>query len=513
METDNNRGVNEIIYERTKRMKMYQKGLMAMLAFVTVGGLMARAEAPQDYAQTPAAHWHDIDNDFMKAFHNPMDGLEMGLDLRLREVYASNMFSFNDDYGSTANYNQYHWQRYRLRWSTKWALSEDVDFNTRLTWEFWGHCLPDNSFNPFFSEKNYDFDEAVFDHFNIQWRNALGMPLTLTFGRQDIILGTGWLVLDGTPADGSRTIYFDAIRGQYQVSDTGKLEMIYILQYDDESRWIPPINGGAVENRRHVTQKQDEQGLILYYTDQLNEQTSYDAYYMYKRERNSKWNQFMGGTAVADGDINVFGGRLFGSLDENWSYSAEGAYQFGRYGASGSDSVDMKALGANTKLMYSFNDDMKSEVHVGWEFLSGDDPSTSKNEQFNTMWGDWPQYQRGGDLQSYMWTFEGNLGEVSNLQRLGFGHSFKPSDVWTIATDYNLFWADENTFSSPRNGLNFSSSDSKFRGHMLTGLATYQCCKKFKTQFLIDYFLPGNYYADPSSDNAFFARINMEWTF
>jgi len=52
---------------------------------------------------------------------------------------------------------------------------------------------------------------------------------------------------------------------------------------------------------------------------------------------------------------------------------------------------------------------------------------------------------------------------------------------------------------------------SSFRGHMLTGLATYQCCKKLKTQFLVDYFIPGGYY--DISDNAFFARINLEWTF
>ncbi len=39
-----------------------------------------------------------------------------------------------------------------------------------------------------------------------------GMPLTATVGRQDIIEGVGWLVMDGTPLDGSRTVYFDAAR-------------------------------------------------------------------------------------------------------------------------------------------------------------------------------------------------------------------------------------------------------------------------------------------------------------
>jgi hypothetical protein len=453
----------------------------------------------------------------MRAFHNPMEGVTMGLDLRLREVYNRNIFSLNESYGDNAaagtgpgNWNNYHWQRYRTRWSTKWALSEDVDFNTRLTWEFWGHCAPDESFNPFFNEKSYDFDEAIFDHMNIQFRNAFDMPLTLTVGRQDIILGTGWLVLDGTPADGSRTIFFDAVRGTYSLSDTSKLDLIYIQQYDDEEQYIKPFNHHAVQNRRHLTQKGDERGFILYLTNKTDSGQQQEVYYMYKDEEPSDWaaRYSPGGQ---DAEIHTFGGRLAGPLDDNWSYSAELAKQCGD---RNSDRLD--ALGANTKLTYAFNDDQSRKVYCGYEYLSGDDPSSSEDEQFDTLWGDWPQYQRGGDLQSYLWTFEGALGQVTNLHRFGVGHSFKPADQWTLTTDYNLLWADENTFANGSNGpagaLNFSNS-GKFRGHMLTGLLTFQCCKNFRTQFLVDYFIPGGYYDDPSTDDAMFARVNMEWTF
>jgi hypothetical protein len=431
-----------------------------------------------------------------------MEGLTMGLDLRLREVYTRNLFRVDDAAGA-----DYHWQRYRTRWSTKWALNEDVDFNTRLTWEFWGHCAPESGtsgVNPFFTNTNYDFDEAIFDHFNIQMRNAFDMPLTLTVGRQDIILGTGWLVLDGTPGDGSRTIFFDAIRAQYDLSETAKLDLIYLQQYDDEEEYIKPFNHHAVQDRRHLTQKGDERGFIFYLTNKAESGQQQELYYMYKNEEASDWSQAYSNSGQQNADIHTIGGRLAGPLDESWSYSAEMAKQFGdRNGNS------LQALGANTKLQYAFNDEKKSEMHVGYEYLSGDDPDSSADEQFDTLWGDWPQYQRGGDLQSYLWTFEGALGEVTNLHRLGVGHSFKPSDVWTLATDYNSLWADENseaTGGSP----SFSSGDN-FRGHMLTGLATYQCCKNFRTQFLVDYFIPGSYYED--GDDAYFARVNVEWTF
>lgn len=502
-------------------MKSYRRGIV--IVWVLLGLTAAASAADGDQAaeirteafvQTPPSHWHDIDSDFMRAFHHPLEGVEMGLDLRLREVYAENIFSLNDDWSGDEDWNRNHWQRIRARWSIRWALSEDVDFDARLTWEFWNHCDPErNDVLGFFANQNLDFDEAIFDAFNFQWRNAFDAPLTLTIGRQDIILGTGWLVLDGTPGDGSRTIFFDAVRAEYQVSDTGKLNLIYIQQYDDESEWLPPFNHGAVDERRHLTQKQDERGVIVYYTDRLTDAINYDAYYIYKRERSSDWADFWPAqTPTSDGDINTFGGRLFGNLDEHWNYSAEAAYQFGRYRAPGGPSVDQRALGANTRLMYAFGDKLQNELHVGYEYLSGDDPSTSKNEKFNTLWGDWPQYQRGGDLQSYLWTFEGALGEVTNLHRVGVGHSFKPNEVWTIATDYNLFWADETGGADAfgATGANTLTNDN-FRGHMISGIATYSCCQKFKTHFMLDYFIPGDYYA--ISDDAYFARINLEWTF
>lgn len=462
----------------------------------------------------PAPHFHEINTDFMDTFHNPMEGVTMGLDLRLREVYARDIFSLNDSYGDGAadgtgpgNWNNYHWQRYRTRWSTKWAIDEDIDFNMRLTWEFWGHVSPDESFNPFFNEKSYDFDEAIFDHMNLQFRNAFDMPLTLTVGRQDIILGTGWLVLDGTPADGSRTIFFDAIRTTYDLSESSKVDLIYIQQYDDEDQYIKPFNHGAVEDRRHLTQLSDERGFITYFHNKLSEVHNNELYYIYKNEEASGWAKGNGKTGI-DADIHTIGTRFFGQLDDNWRYTAEVAKQWGDR-----DGDSLRALGGNSDLAYAFNNDINQEIHVGYEYMSGDDPDTSADEKFDTLWGDWPQSQRGGDLQSYLWTFEGALGEVSNLHRLGFGHSFKPAKDWTLATDYNLFWADQNSFEdSTAGGLNFSGS-GKFRGHMVTGLLTYECCKNFRTQFLVDYFIPGGYYDDPSTDDALFARINMEWTF
>jgi len=485
--------------------------LVAGLSTVSLAADTAQQVRTEAYVQPPAAHWHEIDAEWLKQFHNPAEGIEMGLDIRLREVYARDILSLSDSYGGSENWNNYHWQRYRARWSMKAALDKDVDFNARLVWEFWGHCRPEYHPISFFAEKNYDFDEAIFDAFNFKIRNAFDAPLTLTVGRQDIILGTGWLVLDGTPGDGSRTIFFDSVRGTYDLSESTKLDLIYIQQYDDEEEYIKPFNHHAVQDRRHLTQKGDERGFIAYLTNKTVEGQQQEVYYIYKNDESSDWAAAYSSPGQ-DADIHTIGGRLAGPMGESWSYSVEAAKQWGdRNGNS------LQGLGANSKLMYSFNDEVKNEVHIGYEYLSGDDPDSSKDEQFDSLWGDWPQYQRGNDLQSYMWAFEGDgVGNVTNMHRLGIGHSFKPHEFWTIASDYNLLWADENTYGGtsrgPGSALTFSNSGD-FRGHMLSAIATYRCCKKFSTHFCLDYFIPGGYYDDPSTDPAMFARINVEWTF
>jgi hypothetical protein len=482
----------------------------------------ASASPAEAYVGTEApAHWHDVKGAWADAFHHPMDGLTMGLDLRLRETYAHNIFGVNDQFGdagngsnSPANANDNHWQRYRTRLSAAWTLAPDVTFNTRLVWEFWSITDPErthiNSLKSL-AKQDTDFREAIFDRMNLTFKNAFDAPMTVVIGRQDIILGTGWLVLDGSPADGSRTIFFDAVRATVDLTDKTQLDLIGICQYDDESKWLKPINH---RDWIHTTQKTDEKGFIAYVTDKSFENTQLEAYYMYKDEEPSEWSDgsesWWATSEGQDAEIHTFGGRIAQNLDQNWSYSVEVAKQFGKR-----NEESMTGLGSNNSLKYAFNDELKNEMSLMYEYLSGDNTNTSQSEKFDTLWGDWPQYQRGGDLQSYLWTFEGALGEVANLHRTGLKHSFKPSKEWTMETLYNLMWADQNeqTKSAAASDTPAYSANSYFRGQMITGLLTYSCCKNFKTQFLLDYFIPGSYYDQSNRDHAIFARVNMEWTF
>jgi hypothetical protein len=475
-------------------------------------------------ASTVEPHWHTVQGDWVDAFHRPFDGLEMGLDVRLRNEYYHNS-RLDDNYGDDAtsntntvkeikpgNWNEENAQRYRTRWWMAWKLAPDVTFNTRLVWEFWTFDTA-RANSKLRGQQDTDFREMIFDQFNIQWKNAFEAPMTLTVGRQDIKLGTGWLIGDGTYADGSRTAFFDAVRATIDLRDTTQLDLIGIVQHDDEEEWLPVINHRDYLN---LTQSTDETGFIAYLTDKTFADTTLEAYYIYKKEEDSNYRKYWRNrsefwsspTAGQDSEIHTIGGRIAQNLDENWSYSVEVAKQFGSRNVE-----SMKGLGVNDKLAYAFNDELKNELRLTHEYMSGDDPDSRGSEAFDTLWGDWPQPQRGGDL---IWNIMSpEAGAVTNIHRVGVGHTFKPIKNWSFATDYNLFWADENTnknATKPADGLAYSRSGN-FRGQMLSWLATYSCCKNFKTYFMLDYFVPGSYYDQSSRDHAVFARINMEWTF
>ncbi len=472
--------------------------LWAVLAGVLLvwlgAGVVAAEEADEGAAGGSA--W----DDFRDTFHNPTPWMEMGLDFRFRTIYADNI----DTLDKTSDHNRFNFQRYRTRWWTKWILGEDVDFNTRLTWEF--RTWDDPPRKP----QDVDFDEALFDRLNVVWRNMFGMPMTGTIGRQDVILGVGWLVLDGTPLDGSRTIFMDAARFTYDWADSNtKLDMIYVDNAAESDRWLEPISD---ENR--ALTEQDEHGAIFYLTNKSIEKTQLEAFFMYKNDNpiNTMVDN-MPPHWTRKAEIFTFGAGISGTPGENWKYRVEGAIQRGEKSditpnLTTGTMRDVEAYGALANLEYAFNDELDNRVHIGGEYASGDDPSTSDNEQFDLLWAEWPRWS---ELFIYTYTEETAIAESTNLIRLNVGHKFRPNKQWQILTDYHALWADE-MGTAWRGRLAFDPSDD-FRGHLVTCRGKYAFGKQLKGHIVGEYFFPGDYYASGNDDEALWLRFNLEYTF
>jgi hypothetical protein len=471
---------------------MKRKGLLLIVAcimlFLLNNVFAAETAAPAAPAGEPS---------LLDMFHNPTPWLEMGADARLRYEHILNPKLNHDESGDHSNY-----ERYRLRYWMKFKLDENVTFNVRWcmeprTWQDPSGTNTDEINNT----------EIIWDIFNLTWKNMFELPLTMVAGRQEFKLGDGWLTGDGTPTDGSRTAYHDALRFTYNLREKTALDLIYIDQDPDTGHRLSAIN----PQDRYINNQQ-EHGAIVYLTDKSIENTQLEAYFMYRNDNtvDGTASNFTNLSRSRDADIYTYGAAIAGAIDKNWNYRVEGAFQNGNeatddnpQGLYTKEHEDLRAYGGKANLEYSFKDELDNKLGVTFEYLSGDDPDTDRVESFDPMWGEYPQWS---DLMQPT-VYNNENGYITNLQRLALTHKIKPVKNMELINAYHLLWADENT-----SGAKFSDS-GKFRGQLLTSKIAYTFTKNVKGYLQGEYFQPSDYYADTNQDHAVFCRANLEITF
>jgi hypothetical protein len=429
----------------------------------------------------------------------PAPWLKFNGDIRLREIFAPNLVLDQEDR---------HFQRFRFRLGATVTPVENIDINARAVWEPRHYCEPDRRAQVREGEyiDEWTLNEVIIDKLNVHWKNIGGLPLAIKAGRQDLIFGNGWLVLDGTPLDGSRTIFFDAVRATLELKDIDTtVDLVYIDQHADSDRWFEPFGDEDFHNI-----EQDEKGAILYVTNKSIENTQIDGYFIYKKDQpdigtepgDVRAGHLAPWQTGTHGEIYTYGARVLGNVGENWKYRGEFAQQFGHKSGAA-----LCAWGVNTRLEYHFNDEHKNSLHAGYEFLSGDDPDTDgKNEQFDPLWGRWPQWS---ELLAYGVALENRPGEFTNLHRLNMGWNCVPMEKLTFRADYNLLFTDEKAAYGTR-GATFNP-DSCFRGQLWTAVLGYKFNEHINGHLVGELFCPGDWYGDDRNDAA--ALLRYELTF
>ncbi len=384
------------------------------------GKLTAAPAAPAAAPATPAA---PPPQDWVDRVKNPVSWLNWGFDERIRQEYFDNVFNLEEKRKN----REWDFGRYRSRiWTTVTPIPE-LEFNVRLAWESRYWFQPEDI--P--ARDDYQSNNLFFDNLNFKIKQPFGLPVTVTVGRQDIILGDGWLVLDGTPYDGSTSIYFDAVRTTIELKDIQTTaDLIYIQNYATNNKWLPP------EDTRHAAQQiaegnvssevieQDEKGAILWVANKSIKDTEIDGYFIYKHNDAVFAN-------ADDGDIYTLGSRVVHNIGEHWLAKAEGALQFGeqktlypKFSPAFGTQQNIWAGGATTSLTYLFKDKWNNQLATGYEFLSGDRSDTKgTNEAFNPLWGRWPQWS---ELMVYNYATETRIANVNNLHRIWYGWQADP---------------------------------------------------------------------------------------
>jgi hypothetical protein len=417
--------------------------------------------------------------DWLTSFKNPTDWLELEADLRLRAEYYNNKKLDSH----AAGHEQLVFPRYRIRAGAKIKITDDVDFNFRFVTEPRYYILPKTQDPPFVK------NEVLFDKFNLVVRNAFNLPLTITAGRQDILLGSGWLICDGTPLDGGRTQFFDALRFQYDIPEhDSTLDVVLIDDHADSAKWFKPFN-----DQDEDLSEQDEQGAIVYLSKKTGERSGIDGYMIYKHYTER---------AIAsgyEGEVYTLGLRKYGVLSDHWDYSMEFAPQFGHINGK-----NLQAFGTNNQLIYNFNDEKKNKIVLGYEYLSGND---DKQKNFDKCFGrvdTWSVLYQG-NIDS----IDGRIYDSSNLHRLYAEWRTNLSKKTELLTGYNLLFADDNPSTAGTGGL---SKNGKFRGQLLRAVLRYKVSKNIEHRFEGELFLPGDFYNDDKNDPAVFVRYGLYLT-
>jgi len=432
--------------------------------------------------------------DFIDATKTPFPWITWGGDIRFRNEYVGNQ-TLNENAVNTGTRGKYvDYQRLRMRWWTTVTPVKDIDLNVRFESE-------PRHFSEPAGTTNWNKEPAWIDTMNVKMTNVGGSPLTLTLGRQDILLGDGWLVADGTPIDGSRTYFFDAARASYDFKSINTVaDFIYINQNHEGSSL-----GNSILNYDQNITEQDEQGFILWVTNRSVKNTEINGYYIYKDEKRIR--------DIANSDrgyINTFGGRIKGDLDEHWQYRAEGATQFGE-----KNEKHLRAFGANTQLAYNFKDRFKNQLRFFYEYESGDDPhSAGTDEGFDPLWGRWPRWTELWTIFLVPGTGEGVTGEFTNLHRFGPGWTFSPTDRIDCALDYNFLFAATDSMAHAGAGGTRPAAfgDGSFRGQLITFWVTATITRHLKARLINEVFFPGNFYSDTRQETACFVRGELYFT-
>lgn len=398
-------------------------------------------------------------------------------------------------------------QRYRLRLRADAAVTRSVRATARLLWEGRHYAKPDGDAWPVAGFEAWYDGALLFDLLALEVRRPGGLPFDARVGRQEIVLGDGWLVQDGTPIDGSRTGYFDAVRLTFGSASAGRtVDLIVLDQSAGTGRFPHPLFGGAEDQL-----EQGERGAILYGRDErLVKGAKLDAYVVWKDARanatpgNVRVNNGAPFPSPSDlGEVLTVGSRAEAVPAPGWELRAEGAAQRGRRNGR-----DLRSFGVTGRVTRRFGRGGNHRAHLGFEQLSGDDPASGRDESFDPLWGRWPQWS---ELLIYQWPLDSRVGEATNVRRLGAGLLLQLGGDSSLALDVHVLGADERSARYATQAANLGGGRS--RGLLVTGRWRKAFDAHVSAHVHAEYFRPGDFYAAHRREESYFLRAEMNLAF
>jgi hypothetical protein len=392
---------------------------------------------------------------FVRAEDKPSPRLKLIFVERFRFEAWDNAVSLDDTAGDGVAYT-----RNRTTLGLNWRAAKNLEILGKVTNEFRVFLAP--------KDRAFNWHELFFDNLYIKWTIPGRLPFTITAGRQDINLGEGFVIADGTPGDGSRSYYFNALRVDADIHKNHKLTFFLHTQ-ETTDRYLPVING-----RAQALTEQPERALALYYTGSFGK-TKLDAYAIRKTTDETKLWPVAGRT-------DTFGARAQVPIIRPLLLMAEGAFQTGTYGSAG-----RSAFGgiAHLDCTPEWKVPYIKTLTLGGIYLSGDDPATAGMEGWDPIFSRWPKWS-----ESYIYTltresrpsYWSNLTSLYGSMALDFGGR---TDGLLTLQRMGAVHAQPGVFPGG-SGLG--------RGTLLKGRLNYKISKFLTGRVIWEHFIPGSFY-------------------
>ena len=403
----------------------------------------------------------------------PANKLEFGFEERVRSENWDNSTDFNQKVVDAR-----HQWRFRTRAWTRWNAGANTEFVLGLANESRKLTTPHVALT---------MDETVVENLYLDHRFSDGASVRI--GRQNLTRGDGFILMDGSPLDGSRVAYFNALDLGW-TSGKSRLDLL-IISDPHRDEYLPRIH-----DRTKSLIEWDENALGLYWTGANRAKTTLDAYYFYKAETG---DTRAGAARQGARMFHTLGGRCKRDFAGDWSVKAELAGQAGgQQPGSG-----IRAWGTQASVKRSFAHTTKPSLLLAWTGLSGDDPATAANEGWDPLFARYPKWS---ELYIYTQASERGAAYWTNLSMWQAEARLTPLKPLDLRATYYHMGAFHHFPGKPAIYANGAR-----RGDLYEARADLKVNDNWRGHVVGEYLKPGGFYA--GGDGGWFFRAEASCSF
>lgn len=461
---------------------------------------------------------------------------DAGADFRLRQEMMDNIpGNPGNPYAINTARRGKNTNQFRIR-PRVWFEVEGGPFRlyTRIGDEFREYAVKNGKKR---KNRGYTFpDEVYLDNLYLEgkgltaeWLESLGVEsFDFRAGRQDMmevvdgglhgLYGLDRLLGDGTPLDGSRTIFTDMVRARFNFSDVRRLDAFFL--YDNgrnNLRWGNRQSRGRAMNPVNMADdnQMDEWGGGLVYSDAaFDRHMPFEVYTIFKR--NEEYHATVLGRDMPAKELTTVGAMVKPRFDDNWGMTLEGAKQFGRI-LDG----NKQAGGHMGYLEVDYRADFLKEYKpiISWcsTYYSGDRRHDSDGHDNDTAWDPlWARHCRESEMLVY-----GNL--YGNCYWSNMLYTY-PKFTMTFGRHHGLYAYSGPMFAvvQDRMGHDDGAGHSMYKGWLSAARYDFPIklapknaagCDRIELfgHVVAEVFNPGDYFS--SSKPAYFARWQLDFKF